>query len=60
MGWLLSSILHCVVRCALLYAGTNDYNWLPPSALKPFVESHPGLWCGAIVVIGCDMPSVVW
>jgi hypothetical protein len=22
--------------------GSNDYNWLPASALKPFAETHPG------------------
>lgn len=43
-------------------AGSNDYNWLPPNQIKPFIETHPGehllhsgCWKPAgLVVFGVD------
>lgn len=42
-------IHHPRLRCpsASLATGSNDYNWLPASALKPFREDHPGEGQGA-------------
>jgi hypothetical protein len=34
--------LHPTLGVHILRAGSNDYNWLPATALKPFSETHPG------------------
>lgn len=32
---------HSATDLFCVFYGTNDYNWLPPNQLKPFVETHP-------------------
>jgi hypothetical protein len=33
---------HAPTDLFCVFYGSNDYNWLPATALKPFSETHPG------------------